>query len=207
MDDVVYPKSLGLLSQYVDRIEVYARDYLKYNKQEIDELISMWVKDDEKTIALLIKKGENPEEIMNYVSALDVSKVEYNEKLNEQLKLLSQSKIVYTNSTHGHIDDVLSGQLKIKDLFDDFYTTKESGYVFKHNPKAFELFLKYYNLKPSETLMIEDNPKYLKAAKENGISTIWVREQGTNVDLNEYPHIDYIVSDINQALDLFIKRS
>ncbi|MDR1694363.1 MAG: HAD hydrolase-like protein [Lactobacillaceae bacterium] len=207
VDDCMYPKSLGIGKQFVERVEQYAKNLLKYDDKQTVELLSIWTKDDEKGLAFLHERGVNRENAMDYICALDVSKIEYDDKLRKQLEEFPIRKIVYTNSTHSHIDDVLNGQLKIKDLFEDFYTTKESGYVFKHNALAFEKILKYYDLEAGTTAMLEDNPKYLAAAKQNGITTIWVRENMDSAAYpykdKDYPYVDYIVKDINQALGLF----
>lgn len=217
MDDCMYKKSLKIGDEFVSRLTEYCNDILKLRKEETDNILSMWNENEELVIKHLrdIHGVDEANEkhipaLMDYVCSLENDNydlIDTNSELKEQLKKFPKDikLMIYTNTTHKRIGNIVGGRLGVLEYIDECYTTKEAGYLFKHNPKAFEKFFKTYSdIDPNKTVMVEDNPKYLKSAKQLGLKTVLVVEgsQGVHKDKEKYPYVDFIVENINQALKI-----
>lgn len=199
LDDTLYPKSLDIESKFNENISKFFLDELNMEKEEFHDLVEKWKNEHNVNISSIAQFGINPDDFMNYICDVDVSKIEYNDELKKQLSSMPHKKIIYTNSTHGHVHDVLKN-LKIKDLFHDIFTVKEADFVLKPEIDSYIKFLDLYKIKPNETVMFEDNLRNLKTAKEIGMTTILISEYKTN-----YHYVDYVVKNINEALNIFNK--
>lgn len=199
LDDTLYPHSLGYKEHSYQRIPEFCQKYLNLSFEEYAALSKEYFAKYGNAYKLYQDKGTSFEEYIKYVCDLDMSKVKYNKELDEKIKTLPHKKIIYTDANLTHTIDTLK-QLKLDKHFKDIHTIVEANYIFKSHSKAFENFLKIYNLKAEETAIFEDNLENLKSAKASGLTTILINEQG-----GEKPDFcDFMFSYINSALSLFL---
>jgi putative hydrolase of the HAD superfamily len=103
--------------------------------------------------------------------------VDFPEHRLQFLKQLKQEKsyklILLSNTNHIHIDWVkqnVSFFEEFKNCFDAFYLSQELN-LRKPEPDIYEYVLKKHDLKPGETLFIDDTPENTEAAAQLGIHT------------------------------------
>ncbi|MCY2687749.1 HAD family hydrolase [Salinimicrobium sp. TH3] len=113
----------------------------------------------------------------NFKDSWNAILVDFPEHRLKFLKKLKEEKsyklILLSNTNHIHIDWVkknVSFFEEFKNSFDAFYLSQEIN-LRKPDPEIFEYVLEKHDLKPGETLFIDDTPENTEAASKLGIHT------------------------------------
>lgn len=85
-------------------------------------------------------------------------------------KLRLKYKVVCLTNTEMEIAE-FNRRNGLFNFFDKAYLSTEMGFS-KPQPQIYKAVLSDLNLKPSEAVFIDDNPRYLKPAKKMGIKTV-----------------------------------
>jgi putative hydrolase of the HAD superfamily len=138
----------------------------------------------------------DPHEFMAFVHDVDLSCVPANPELVAALTALSGRKLVYTNGSVPHSENLLK-HLGISHYFDDIFDIVASDFAPKPSMAPFRAFVDRYGVKPAGALMVEDMAKNLVPAAALGMTTAWVK---TGVDwaaiASDADHINYVVEDL-----------
>lgn len=145
--------------------------------------------------------GISVKEFMDYICDVNVSHLPRNPKLEEMLLRLPGERFIYTDSTVKHVHDTLR-QIGVRaDIFAKIFDAEEAEYNFKYRCEGFEKFFDKCRIEPHGSVMFEDSLRNLKTAKSFGMTAILISPVPVNEDF-----IDYQFSDINKALDAFVKE-
>src|SRR4029077_16106491 len=120
----------------------------------------------------------DPHEFMAFVHDVDLSVVPPNPALIAALEGLSGRKLVYTNGSVPHAENLLK-HLGITHFFDDIFDIVASEFAPKPQMAPFRPSGERYGIAPRGALMIEDMAKNLAPAAALGMTTAWVK---TGVD-------------------------
>ena len=138
----------------------------------------------------------DPHEFMAFVHDVDLTCVPANPALAKALQHLSGRKLIYTNGSVPHAENLLR-HLGISHHFEDIFDIVASNFAPKPAITALRLFVDRFNIAPATALMVEDMAKNLTPAAGLGMTTAWVR---TGVDwaavASEAGHINYVVDDL-----------
>jgi putative hydrolase of the HAD superfamily len=96
-----------------------------------------------------------------------------NTELNAALAQLPLRKVIFTNSTAPHTQQVLA-TLGIAEHFERIFDIKETGYVGKPDPAAYHLVLNALGVGPEQCIAIDDSVPNLRTAAELGMVTVLV---------------------------------
>lgn len=102
----------------------------------------------------------------------------------ERIEFLKKTKLTHrtfllSNTNDIHIEEInsyLNKEFKLSDLsslFEKMYLSYKIG-MRKPDAEIFEFVLGENNLKPNETLFIDDSIQHIEAAKKLGIATYWL---------------------------------
>jgi putative hydrolase of the HAD superfamily len=142
----------------------------------------------------------DPHEFMAFVHDVDLSCVPANPALAAALAGLSGRKLIYTNGSVPHAENLLK-HLGISDYFGDIFDIVASEFAPKPAMSALRLFVDRFGVRPDGALMIEDMAKNLAPAAALGMTTAWVK---TGVDwamvASDADHIHYVVDDLADFL-------
>jgi putative hydrolase of the HAD superfamily len=142
------------------------------------------------SIGLEKKYGLGRNEYFSNVWSVDASKyIEPNKRLRDLLRSISSKKALLTTAPQAWAERALK-QLTIDDLFDGLWFG--DGDIRKPNRKAYLQVTNSLNTQPEKTVIVEDEPKYLKPAKGLGMTTILV---GSEVR----PWVDYCIPNIYEV--------
>ncbi|AHM63234.1 haloacid dehalogenase-like hydrolase [Flammeovirgaceae bacterium 311] len=97
-----------------------------------------------------------------------------------KLFMLSNTNIIHIEEVHRRLEQ-LCGEKDFSSLFDKVYYSQDIG-ARKPDPEAFQVILDEWNLKPEETLFIDDNKNNLLGAERLGIQTLHF-EQNSSLPL------------------------
>jgi putative hydrolase of the HAD superfamily len=197
LDNTLYPASCGLFPLVQERMNEYICGLLGVSMDEAKSLRAQYFREHGTTMhGLMAVHRVDPHEFMTFVHDVDLSCVPANPALVAALEGLSGRKLVYTNGSVPHAENLLK-HLGISYFFDDIFDIVASDFAPKPAMGPFREFVRRYGVEPTRALMIEDMAKNLAPAAELGMTTAWVK---TGVDwaamASDADYINYIVEDL-----------
>jgi putative hydrolase of the HAD superfamily len=197
LDNTLYPASSGLFPQVQARMNEYICGRLGVSMDAAKELRAKYFREHGTTMhGLMAVHRVDPHEFMAFVHDVDLSLVPANPELVAALNGLSGRKLVYTNGSVPHAENLLK-HLGISHYFDDIFDIVAADFAPKPAMTALRLFVDRFAIRPAGALMVEDMAKNLVPAAELGMTTAWVK---TDVDwaaiASGADHINYVVDDL-----------
>ena len=77
--------------------------------------------------------------------------------------------------------------MKIRECFSGIFSIREAGYVPKPAEQTYLKMMATFNIQPYESIMFDDSPVNILAAKKVGMKTVWISSNTTN---NQYCSVD-----------------
>ncbi|HTQ33652.1 MAG TPA: pyrimidine 5'-nucleotidase [Stellaceae bacterium] len=197
LDNTLYPASSGLFPRVQERMNDYICGLLGVSLDEAKALRAKYFREHGTTMhGLMAVHRIDPHEFMAFVHDVDLSCVPANPELVAALGGLSGRKLIYTNGSVPHAENLLK-HLGISDYFNDIFDIVASEFAPKPAMAPLRVFVDRFGVKPAGALMVEDMAKNLAPAAEIGMTTAWVK---TNVDwaaiASDADHINYVVEDL-----------
>jgi putative hydrolase of the HAD superfamily len=197
LDNTLYPASSGLFPLVQERMNAYICRLLSVSLDEAKVLRAQYFREHGTTMhGLMAVHRIDPHEFMAFVHDVDLSCVPANPALVAALNGLDGRKLIYTNGSVPHAENLLK-HLGISHYFDDIFDIVASDFAPKPAMAPFRIFVERFGVEPTSALMVEDMAKNLAPAAELGMTTAWVK---TNVDwaavASEADHINYVVDDL-----------
>ena len=142
----------------------------------------------------------DPQEFLEFVHDIDISWLPKDEVLREELIKIKEKKIIFTNGSHAHVENVTK-QLDIDGLFDGAFDITDANYVPKPHLNPYQELIKKFDLDPNQSILIEDIAHNLEQAKNLGMKTCWLENDETfaKKDANK-PYIDYKIKNLPSFL-------
>lgn len=109
-------------------------------------------------------------------------------KMGYRLFLLSNTNSIHIRAFTEYLDETYGKDL-FKSLFEKVYYSSQIG-MRKPTQKIFRHVMKEHQLKPSQTLFIDDSEQHIEGAKKTGLNVHWLQEPET---INDY------FRDLNEA--------
>ncbi|MEM8752346.1 MAG: pyrimidine 5'-nucleotidase [Pseudomonadota bacterium] len=177
LDNTLYPPSARLF----DQIEVKMTDYVMrlagVDAAEANRLRDAYWREYGTTLAgLMARHDADPEPYLDEVHDIDLEHLTEDQALAAAIEALPGRKIVYTNGSRGHADNVLAAR-GLTHLFDARYGVEDADYAPKPRREAFERVFALDGLAPAGAVMVEDDLRNLAAPRALGMRTLWVTEE------------------------------
>jgi putative hydrolase of the HAD superfamily len=197
LDNTLYPASCLLFEQIQRRMNEYICRLLSVSPEAAAELRrTYFLKHGTTMHGLMALHRVDPHEFMAFVHDVDLSVVPANPALVAALEGLGGRKLVYTNGSVPHAENLLK-HLGVTHCFDDIFDIVASDFAPKPAMAPFQAFVQRYGLQPTRALMVEDMAKNLAPAAALGMTTAWVR---TEIDwaaiASDADYIHYVVEDL-----------
>ena len=197
-----YPleKVFGLVSK---RMTLFIQEKLGLDEKKAKELqTNYFYKYNTSLNGLMIHHDIPPKEFLNYVHDIDLSFMEKDLVLRNELEKINLNKFVFTNGSRAHVKNIVK-TLGIEDQFKDIFDIVDAKYHPKPEAKAFDLMVDKFKINPKETLYIEDIAKNLSIGKERGTITAWlINNEYWGKKESDKDYIDYKI----ENLSLFLKE-
>ncbi len=182
------------------RMSGYVASLLDISYDEADKIRNQFYQQYGTTLhGLMNEHNINPHDYLDYVHDLDVSIVEKCADTVKMIQGLPGRKLVYTNASIEHADNILQ-HLEMSHLFEAIFDIKAADLICKPNKSPYEVFIKRYDLTPENCVMFEDTAKNLKTAREVGFKTVWM-SHGRDIDENYKDYIDATYTNVKHWLD------
>ena len=195
LDNTLYPPHMRLF----DQIEVLMTDYvvsaIGVNRAEADRLRSKYWRQYGTTLAGLMAEHDlDPDPYLHAVHQVDMSHMEPDPHLAENIRALPGRCVVYTNGSAPYAERVLSAR-GLDGLFDAIYGVEHAEYRPKPERAAFESIFEKDGISADKAAMFEDEPRNLAAPYEMGMRTVHVAP-----DRHEADHIHHHTDDLTAFL-------
>jgi putative hydrolase of the HAD superfamily len=175
LDNTLYPASCRLFDQVERRIGEYVQQLLKLEPEPARALQKQYFRDHQTTLnGLMIHHKIDPAEFLEFVHRIDVSGVAVDERLDQALARLPGRKLIYTNGSMRHAENVMA-RLGVARHFEGVFDIAEAAFIPKPDITAYRALVARHGFDPNTAIMLDDMPRNLAPAAELGMTTVWVK--------------------------------
>ena len=175
LDNTLYPRDCNLFAQIDVRMKTFIGNLLNVDVEEAHRIQKQYFRTHGTTLrGLMDNHGLKPEEFLDYVHDIDVTPVPPNPALNDVLYQIDGRKLIFTNGSVAHAENVL-GRLGVRHHFEGIFDIIAADYVPKPERLAYEVFVAEHDIDPTRAVMLEDIARNLQPAHEMGMTTVWLR--------------------------------
>ena len=197
LDNTLYPSECRLFDQVKKNMTQFIQDLLDLERDDAYAVQKTYFREHGTTMAGLMHHHHVvPDDFMKFVHNIDLSGVPVDPKLDTALGQLPGRKLIFTNGSTGHADNV-AGHLGIRHHFDDVFDIAAANYVPKPARSVYDQLAERHGINPATTVMVEDMAINLRPAADMGMTTVWVRTENAwgNND-SDGDHIHHTVDDL-----------
>ena len=197
LDNTLHDAQSKIFPLVNTKMNEYISSYLDISLEDASSLRESYWERYGATLKGLIKHHNiNPIDFLSVTHNLqDFNKLVHPENnLKKTLSKIQGRKIIYTNAPKTYTNKILKIS-KIFELFDEIFTIEDSNFIPKPDQGMMDTFLKKYDI--SEGFFIDDVKENLIAAKNSGLTTIWI----TNEE-NQPSYIDKKIEKISDLLSV-----
>lgn len=183
LDNTLYTEESGIFDLIDQRMNEWLISHLHVPPEEVNHFRNHYFKKYGTTLrGLMLHHDVDPHDFLHYVHDVPVSEfLSADDELRQMLHRIEARKIIFTNSDERHANRILS-TLGVRDQFEKIFDIEAMRYIPKPNPEPYQLALEYLGIEPSECLLIDDMERNLKPAKELGMQTILLGNEGVGQD-------------------------
>lgn len=177
LDNTLYPASSNLFSQVDRRMTAFIADRFGLPHDEARAMQKRYFRDHGTTLrGLMVEHDVDPVGFLDYVHDIDLTPVDPSPALDEALGALPGRRVIYTNGSCRHAENVLD-RLGVAHRFEDIFDIVAADYIPKPDPRPYEIMVRRFGITPSAACMVEDIARNLVPAAALGMATVWVRSE------------------------------
>ena len=203
LDNTLYPHEARVWPQVDERITLYIMQLFGLDGLSARGLQKYFYHRYGTTLRGLIEEyGINPYDFLDFAHDIDHSEIALDESLGHSIERLPGRKLILTNGSRKHAEDV-ARKIGILDHFEDVFDIAASDFVPKPERRAYETFLLRHGVDPARSAMFEDIAKNLVVPHDMGMTTVLVVpktvdpfRESFEQEAVQAPHIDYITNDL-----------
>jgi putative hydrolase of the HAD superfamily len=151
---------------------------------------------------LMLAHGVEPREFLAYVHDIDCGVLTPSPRLDQALGRLPGRKIIFTNGSERHAQNVLAS-LDLSHHFDGIFDITAAEYIPKPNAETYARMASRHGVTAIHAAMFEDIERNLIPAAAAGMTTVWVRDadHAHGDEAVDRTHIHFVTEDLAGWLD------
>lgn len=208
LDNTLYPHEARVWPQVDERITLYIMELFGLDGQSARALQKYFYHRYGTTLRGLMEEHRiDPHDFLDFAHDIDHSSVELNPLLGHAIEGLPGRKLILTNGSRRHAEQVAM-KLGIYDHFEDVFDIAASDFVPKPDRRAYERFLARHAVDPAHAAIFEDIARNLVVPHELGMTTTLVLPKTVDPfrdafeqEAVEAPHIDHVTTDLAGFLE------
>ena len=178
LDNTLYPASSGLFAQVSQRMTGYICEYFNIGHDAaLERQKNLFVRYGTTLRGLMVEHGLEPEPFLDHVHRVDFELVQPNPALALKLGLLPGRKLIFTNSSRRHAEQVMA-RLGITEHIEHIFDISDADYIPKPDRACYAMLLARHGVDPATACMIDDIAFNLPPAKSLGMTTVWLKGDG-----------------------------
>ena len=197
LDNTIYPARFNLFDQVDVRIGAFIANLLDLDPVAARRIQKQYFRDHGTTLSGLMQNhGVDPTEFLDFVHDIDVACIPPDPLLNQNLERLPGRKVIFTNGSTGHAENVLD-RLGIARHFDGIFDIEAADYVPKPEAAAYRNLIERFRIEPHKAVMVEDLARNLAPAAALGMTTVWVRtDNAWAADGSAEDYVHHVIDDV-----------
>lgn len=210
LDNTLYPASSSLFPQIHRRMGLYIAEALKVDAATADTLQRRYYREHGTTLrGLMMTHGIAPDDFLAYVHEIDCTVLPPAPRLDQALASIPGRKLVFTNGSHRHAENVLN-HMNLSHHFDGIFDIKAADYIPKPAIETYRRMIGRFDFDPKKSVMFEDLAHNLHAASNLGMTTVWIKEEGHSFadgpDPEDVSYIDHVTDDLAGWIDDWLRK-
>jgi len=214
LDNTLYPQNLNLMVQMRTKTYDYICDLLETDHARAAKHYERYEAVYGTAFnGLIAEHGINPHGFLTYVHDIDHGLVMPDVKLADAIQSLPGKRVIYTNGTVGHAENVLS-RLGITDLFENIFDIVWADLDPKPHRAPYERLFAEMGTDPKKAAMFEDTARNLEIPFALGTKTILVTPENVSEEKRDDPqttygelgYVDYVTHDLGGFLSDLLKH-
>ncbi|WP_145732793.1 pyrimidine 5'-nucleotidase [Nitrospirillum pindoramense] len=174
LDNTLYPAACDLFAQVDVRIGAYIAQALGLDADAARRLQKDYFRQYGTSLrGLMLNHGVQPGPFLDYVHDIDVSAILPQPAMAESLAALPGRKIIYTNGSAGHAENVMR-RLGVADQFHAVFDIVAADYTPKPDAQPYTTLVRRHGIDPTRAVMVEDIARNLEPARALGMATVLV---------------------------------
>jgi len=175
LDNTLYPASCRLFDQVHALMTRFIADRLDLSAEAALGLQKTYFREHGTTLrGLMTVHKIDPRDFLDHVHQIDLAAIPADAALGAALAALPGRKLVFTNGTVRHAENILA-HLGIQSHFAGTFDIEACDYVPKPDPAGYDALVRRFGIVPARAAMIEDMAKNLAPAAALGMTTVWLR--------------------------------
>jgi putative hydrolase of the HAD superfamily len=175
LDNTLHPAENGLQASISARITRFVADFLGLEPAAALIKQKQMFRDHGTTLrGLMNDHGVVPDLFFDYINGVDYDVVAPNSRLAAVLARLPGQKLVFTNASARHAEQVIE-RLGIASHIDGVFDAEAAAYRAKPDPAAYTMLVDRFGVAPQRAVMVEDLARNLAPAAALGMTTVWLR--------------------------------
>ena len=148
---------------------------LNVNIEEARKIQKNYFQEYNTTINGMIKHHKiDADEFLEFVHDVDLSFLNKDNDLEDEIKKLNGKKIIFTNGSRAHALNVTK-RIGIDKLFDGIFDIRDCEFIPKPSKAPYKKLVENYKIEPQYCIFFEDIARNLKPAHELGMKTVWIK--------------------------------
>lgn len=174
LDNTLYPARCDLFTEISQRMGTFVSNFLDIEYDEARKLQRKYYLKYGTTLnGMMTCHDMDPHPYLDYVHNIDLSPVAPDALLNDTLAQLPGRKLILTNGSVKHAENV-AGKLGILHHFEDIFDIVAADFVPKPERSTYEKFIKRAGFDPRDAVMFEDLAHNLEVPHAVGMATVLV---------------------------------
>jgi putative hydrolase of the HAD superfamily len=202
LDDTLYPREAGVMEAIIERILLYMIHKVNIPPDDVSTKRHHYHQNYGTALrGLMTEYNIEPSEFLDFVH--DINPADFfgaSPPLDRMLAAIPLRKVIFTNSDIAHSERVLQ-TLRVRDHFEQIFDIRAVNFISKPDPIAYQHVLSALGVSGYECIMVEDSPRNLIPAKDLGMRTILI---GQNGDSSAIDHMVPTVFHVERILANFL---
>ena len=177
LDNTLYSGKTKVFEQIDKKMSKYISEKLNVDINEARKIQKSYFYQYNTTLYGLVKNHKiDADDFLDFVHDIDISFLNKDPQLAQELKNLDGTKIIFTNGSRRHAINITK-KLGIDQYFDDIFDIVESDFIPKPSVHPYKKLVKKHKIDPNLCVFIEDIARNLKPAYEMGMKTVWIENE------------------------------
>ena len=175
LDNTLYSGDTKVFDQVDKKMSKFISEKLNVSIEEAKKIQKNYFHEYNTTLNGMIKNHEiDANEFLEFVHDVDLNFLKKDKLLEEEIMKLEGKKIIFTNGSRAHAENVTK-RIGIDKLFDGVFDIVESDFIPKPSIEPYKKIIENYKIEPQYCIFFEDIARNLKPAHKLGMKTVWIK--------------------------------
>ena len=175
LDNTLYNGATKVFDQVDKKMSKFISKKLNVSIDEARKIQKNYFQEYNTTLNGMIKNHKiDADEFLEFVHDVDLSFLDKDKDLEDEIKKLDGKKIIFTNGSRAHALNVTK-RIGIDKLFDGIFDIRDCEFIPKPSKEPYKKLVECYKIEPQYCIFFEDIARNLRPAHELGMKTVWIK--------------------------------